>query len=502
MVFTGKVTSRWSLHRIHKWMGLSAATWLIVLGLTGFLLDHRDTWRWLWQGGVSAVWLNESVTDKSKTSQTRLYQINNLNPQQHVTGGLTGLWWSENAGGDWNNTDFIAAKQRPMISTVLFSSKNKLWIASDDGLWLSDDGGKIAMPVVLAGNWISSLAIDEKNNTLMGVIDRTKIFSYDIENKKINFIEIKTVNLESLPNAISLSRFIRDIHYGRGVFYIPLSLLWNDVSAIAMIVLSLSGFLFYWLPRRWRKNKELNIKVSHKYKKQTIRWLFRLHGPTFGLLTVIPFVYLSLTGILLDHGKEFRNWMSSTEITRNWQTPVYNLNSWDGEIYGIDSDKDKLNKFSVATRLGLFTTHDNGQHWQRERMPGNKALFVWSLRRHGDTVFIGGMGGPNMVKTANSPWSPVKGVGHMPSDITIDEKNNWVWKSRHGLMSGNTKDGFTHQQSNLPVTDFVPWFYVIDGLHSGVLIHSQWKWINDLISVFAIVLVITGLIRWWRKKWI
>ena len=53
-----------------------------------------------------------------------------------------------------------------------------------------------------------------------------------------------------------------------------------------------------------------------------------------------------------------------------------------------------------------------------------------------------------------------------------------------------------------PVTDYVPWFYVLDGLHSGVLIHSQWKWVNDFIAVIAIFLVITGLIRWWRKKWI
>lgn len=490
-------SSRWTIHRIHKWMGLTAAFWLIILGATGFLLDHRDTWRWLWQDGISKSWVNKVVVDKSNTGQIRLYQINYVNPMQHVAGGLTGLWWSDNAGEKWQITKFIGSTTAPMISTVLFTSKNKLWIASDDGLWLSLDGGKSAQQIILSGKWVSTLSVNKKAETITGVIERTKIFNYSIDNKHLNFIDIKPVNVDSLPQSITLSRFTRDIHYGRGVFDIPISLLWNDISAIAMVILPLTGFLFYWLPKKWRRDKEQQKNISHKVKKQSMRWLFRLHGPTLGLISALPLIYLSLTGILLDHAKELRGWMKSIEVTRNWQTPVYNLKNWDGEIYGLVNYLDNPKKLSVGTRLGLFTTVDNGQHWQRERTFNNKALFVWTLRRHGENIFIGGMGGPNMVKSGNKPWSVVKGMGHMPSDITIDDKNNWIWKSRHGL-----KTDFKHKHVNLPVTDYIPWFYVLDALHSGVLIHSQWKWVNDFIAVIAILLVITGLIRWWRKKWI
>ena len=491
--------SRWTIHLIHKWMGLIAAFWLIILGATGFLLDHRDTWRWLWQSGVSEIWINNAVVDKSKKGQIRLYQINPNKPEQHVAGGLTGLWWSDNAGKNWLRTMFIGAEKAPMISTVLFNSENKLWIASDDGLWLSVNDGKSARQVGLKGLWISSLSITR--TILTGVVERTRIFNYSIETKQFKFLEIKHINTASLPEAISLSRFTRDIHYGRGIFDIPLSLLWNDLSAIAMIVLPLSGFLFYWLPKRWRRNIHKK-KITHKYKKQSMRWLFRLHGPTFGLLSAIPFIYLSLTGILLDHAKELRGWMKSIQVTRSFQTPVYDLKNWQGEIYGIVNYVGNPTKFSIGTRLGLFTTEDNGKKWQRDKVLGSKALFVWTLRRHGNNIYIGGMGEPNMMKLGEQPWLPIKGVGHMPSDITIDNNSNIIWKSRHGLMSGNTKDDFTHQHTHLPVTDYVPWFYVMNGFHSGMLIHTQWKWINDLVSVLAIFLVITGLIRWWRKKWI
>lgn len=492
---------KWTLHRVHKWLGLIAASWLIILGLTGFLLDHRDTWRWLWQGGISASYINKAVVDKSH-GHIKYYQINPKNSQHQVSAGLTGLWWSRNAGLGWIKTKFFGAKSTPMISAVIFSSKNKLWIATDDGLWLSDNGGLSAIKVALNGSWVSSISINNKADALTGVVERSRLFKYDINDKKLVFVAIKPVIESALPEGISLSRFTRDVHYGRGVFDIPLSLLWNDITAIAMIVLPLSGFLFYWLPKKWRREKERNRIVSHKFKKQSMRWLFRFHGPTFGLLTVIPLIYLSLTGILLDHGKELRGWMKSIEVSRRWQTPVYNLKSWQGEIYGVVSDSSNAGKLSIATRLGLFTTDDNGQHWQRERLLNNKSNFIWTLRSHNNNIFVGGMGSPNLVKIKKQPWQIVKGVGHMPSDITMDEKSNWIWKSRHGLKSGKIETGFKHKPVEFPVINYVPWFYIIDGLHSGILIHSQWKWINDFIAVLAIILVITGLIRWWRIKWI
>lgn len=495
-------TTRWTVHRIHKWLGLIAAVWLIVLGLTGFLIDHRDTWRWLWQEGLSEKWINEDVVHKSKKSEIKYYQINPENPQMYVAGGLTGLWFSINAGKNWKKTQFINADNTPMISTIFYAANNHLWIASDNGIWLSKDGGKSAVSFLLDKKWVSSLSYDVNSNQLIGVTDRTSIFKYAIDNGKINWLDIHSVKEKDLPNKISLSRFIRDVHYGRGVFYIPLSLLWNDITAIAMIVLPLTGFLFYWLPRRWKKHKNKQKKIGHKYKKHSIRWLFRLHGPTFGLISAIPLVYLSLTGILLDHSEGLRSWMKSISVTRSWQTPVYNLSSWDGEIYDIIHYPNISNKFSIGTRLGLFTTVDNGKKWQREKLVNDQSLFVWTLRRHKENIYIGGMGGPNMVKINQQDWSAVKGVGHMPSDITLDEKENWVWKSKHGIKTGTLESGFTRTKLSFPVSDYIPWFYIVDGLHSGVLIHSQWKWINDFIAVLAIFLVFTGIIRWWNKKWI
>ena len=39
---------------IHKWAGLAALAWLSVLGITGWILDHRD-WRWTHQWARTRV---------------------------------------------------------------------------------------------------------------------------------------------------------------------------------------------------------------------------------------------------------------------------------------------------------------------------------------------------------------------------------------------------------------------------------------------------------------
>jgi len=53
-----------------------------------------------------------------------------------------------------------------------------------------------------------------------------------------------------------------------------------------------------------------------------MRWLYRLHAPTVGLLVLVPLLYLSVTGILLDHATALRPWMKAA-LARNPSRPVH-----------------------------------------------------------------------------------------------------------------------------------------------------------------------------------
>lgn len=493
----------WTVHRLHRWAGLTAGLWLAVLGATGFVLDHRD-WRWLWQAGVAEMLVPERILARRDAAAMRLYQV--VDAEQRLAGGPAGLWWSDDRGRHWQPTAF-GRRAVPHVHQLL--RLDGRWVlATDDGLWLSRDNGHNAEPWLLAGHNITALAPRDRHS-LFGVEDRSRILVAGLQARQVQWLTLGTISAAELPDRIDLSRLVHDLHFGRGLFRAPWSLWWSDITAIGLCLLPLGGFLYWWLPRYWRRRRQRGRPVGKATRQRLVRWLYRAHAPLIGLLIVIPLLYLSLTGILLDHMSELRGWMKQTRISQPVLPPVYRLPSWQNEIYAIVSQPGTPEQFSVGTRLGLFATRDGGRHFQRVHLAGKQAQFVWTARQDDRLIMLGGMGGPNYLGAypgSRRPaqavsWQPLPQGAPMPTDITPDAAGQTVWKTPRGLKvwDGNL---FQDHPASLPQLDYVPWFYVMDGLHSGLLIHPQWKWINDATALLAVLLVITGLWRWWKVKWL
>lgn len=497
------VKKRWTLHRLHKWAGLIAALWLAVLGISGLLLDHRHGWRWLWQSTVSDAVLPGVVTSKAQTGIWRIFQIDPENPEQQVAGGPRGLWWTTENGTFWKQTHFINSTAVPAVTSAIIVKDNNhsnLWLATDEGLWLSRDFGITAHYIALKGKHITALTYGQSNGlnatSLLGVEDRSRIFQFNLTNYELHWLNLSPLQKDALPQDINLSRWVHDLHFGRGFLYAPLDLWINDFSGAALFLLPMTGFLFWYLPKRWRRQKP-NGPAPHS-KKITMKNLLRIHSSIVGILLCVPIVYLSLSGILLDHGKELRKWMKSVSISQAVQTPVYSMRSWANEIYAVAAYPEDPNKISLGTRLGLFSSKDMGQSWYRE---SNINGFVWTLRRIDGRLFLGGMGVPNKV-LQNGEWHMVKKSGHMPTDITTDGSGNWYWLNGKGVQKGNLTEPHKNASISFPQTTDVPWYYVLDALHNGTIFTKHWKWVNDFFAILALFLVISGLIRWWRKKWV
>ena len=493
-------------------MGLSAGLWLLVLGASGFVLDHRD-WRWLWQSGVHERWLPETVIKKSRAQGFRLYQRDAAFPGLFIIAGSTGMWWRDDSVNDWVATRFENNESPQVIAMVddIPSAGKIKWLATDDGIWRLTDRAKQAGQWALQAHVVNSLTPGSAANELLGVVDRSRVFRFNTDTGKIIWLKLQPLQTSTqLPESIDLNRLVRDLHFGRGFFPAPWSLLWNDLSAIALIVLPLGGLLYWSLPRYWKRKRRQGRPVKKRRKQQTIRLLYRAHAPVAGLLSVIPILYLSISGIFLDHAEGLRAFMKSVNITRAWQTPVYQLRSWKGEIYNVAAYPGAPEKISIGTRLGLFSSEDNGRRWYREALMRSdkanaKSAFIWMMKRIGNDLYTGGMGAPNFVKHAGEGWRRVKGVGHMPRDVTIDAEGRAWWLSREGLRTDSPNTGHIDSPASWPKqknSRMVPWYFIFDALHSGLLIHSQWKWINDGVAMLSIFLLMTGLLRWWRVKWV
>jgi hypothetical protein len=227
-------------------------------------------------------------------------------------------------------------------------------------------------------------------------------------------------------------------------------------------------------------------------------------------------LYLSITGVFIGHNKELGTWMKSVGVSQTWLPPSFGLSSWDGWIESVVAYPGQPDKLTIGNRVGLFTSDDAGTSWHREHDANDNPITTATrLRRIGGGLFLpNGMSGPSLIRADGTTSLEVKPIDHskhegmsnmtgmfMPTDVTaLGDK--FVWRSMDNLLvtdsSGVEVDRMIFHQ---PKDPGVPWFTFFVRTHNGAIFWSEWRWVNDVFAVFAVFLMITGLIRWWRKKW-
>lgn len=501
---------RMTLHKLHKWAGLISAVWLCVLGVTGFLLDHKE-WRWMMFSTVPERLMPESVRSLSRTV-IQFLQVNPDRPMHQVAAGSRGLWVTEDGAKSWQHTRVVGDEGgRLQVFAVEPDPEHgwdRLWIGTDDGLWMSEDGGKTLVKAGMEGQRITALTTGASNGELYGVADRSRVFQL-LTGRPDDplWLRLETPPNDALPHQISLRRLIIDLHVGRGLFAETTSLLLNDLAGLGLCALALSGVFYWGFPKYWRHRRRHGGQIRAETKRQTTIWLFRLHGPVVGLCAALPLLYLAITGIFFGHSKELGEWLRRVQIPSALHPPIYHLNVWDGWIEAVIGYPGQPEKLSIGTRVGLFTSEDGGRTWSAERAGAERIAAARRLRRFGNSLYIGGwMGRNNYLKQQDGAgWLKLSDKhAHMTGDITRLEDGQIGWLHHGKTVVMTDRSGQVRGQIELtqPVEDGVPWYYVLRQLHDGLIFWQHWKWLNDLFAVLATTLVVTGLIRWWRVKWL
>jgi len=324
---------------------------------------------------------------------------------------------------------------------------------------------------------------------------RSGLYILNTDTMEVRSLHLSPAGHSVAAGEIGLSRFVRDLHYGRGIVSGFGSLLINDIGGILFILLSLTGFAFWLAPRLWKRKEHRARHESRMIHRKTMKFLHRSHGLYMGVFAIIPVVYLSITGIVIDHSDALMGWMKTISVPRQYLPPVYDLNSWDGEIFSVMGYSGQPEKISIGARSGLYTSTDSGKSWVLEKLPGAPSCFAWSLARINGGVFLGGMGCSNYYMNSAGDWTAVKGSGHMAASAGVLPGGKLGLLSHGALKSGVIGGEFTTSPVDFPALGSPPLFVLIEGLHNGLLIHPQWIWVNDAVSAAAIILCFTGLVR-------
>lgn len=444
---------------LHRYAGLLASVWLLVLCVTGIFLDHKKDWAFLWQWQWPAALMSQQSAIESETAR-----------YQQVKFGVAGWLVCEPGAcqiqnnGHWQNSEFSGAQ--PLIRQLLTWHQD-IYAATDNGIWQSTDGGVTFQPYALTGKNITYLAADAQ---LFAVERQSLIWQIDA-NAQATLHPLPQTGTAQLTGQVNLGRLTHDLHFGRGFFGEQIDIWINDISAVLIAVLALSG-VYMWL---WRKQK-------HKTRVQLFRFTLSWHRLLIGPLAVLGILYLSITGILLGHSEDLRASFRAVQFARTHLGPVYQLRDWQGQISSLVALPGQL---IIGTRHGLFAVDGDNPQALRTLYNG----YAWSATRIDDLVYIGGMGAPNGIYDGEN-FTSVPQSGHMPTDVTA-YAGQIIWKNPHGL---HTSTGQTFALT-LPQHESVPLFYALEHLHSGLIFHSQWKWINDVIALAALLAMGTGLYR-------
>jgi len=434
-------------YKLHKIAGLSAGLILLILGITGFFIDH-DKWSFLYTTTF------KNLPQASKEIDKKLfdaYWVDIKDNNHRIVGGKRGIFETFDNGETFTNMSKLQC-------LGIRSDEDGIFAATSDGVYKLD--GSTWKYFALKGEYINAVALSSK--IIVAVIDKNHLVRIQRDTGGIIGKSVVEVDESQLKHSIKLSRFVRDLHYGRGLFDGDISLLINDYGAIILSFLAISGYLIYYLIKR---------KKSPKLSKK----LIKLHSNWFAIISLFPLLILLVTGIFLDHSSGLGKFMKSVTIPHSILPPVYD--SLKHDIWSVDYDG---KTYRIGNRYGVYKS-DDLKDWNLE----SKGLAFRMIRKD-TTLYVSGMGAPNRIYKEES-WNMLRDTPHMFRDV-IELDDGVQYFSTH------------RNKYKLPSFEDVTLYAFMMSLHDGTFFSSWWVWVNDYASFALLILGITGIIRFNLKN--
>ncbi|WP_456402289.1 PepSY domain-containing protein [Persephonella sp.] len=445
--------------KLHKWAGILLGFWLINLTVTGFFLNHEKNNHdldFLWDVELDIDLFNDYAVKEHGNREITGYKYYQ-EEDWYLISSMRGVYI--NRFGYFERVyRGRVFKIEPMRDEDFNESFENFYLATDQGILKMDWNGNYEV-IGLKNLVVTDIVV--YGSKIYGVVNKKDVYLIEIEdNLKISKINIPE-NVQLLDN-VRLGRFVRDFHYGRGLFENPYSMIINDVSTIYWFWLAVSGYLIFILYFFQKK------KIFQGGKR--IRKLIKLHGNVISLLILPVILLLSITGLLIDHPKFF-SFITSKSVSVSYLPPIYKKPQSD--IWGIDFDGEFLR---IGTRYGVYKIVKDNLYLESEG-------FAYKMIRVGRDLYISGMGSPNRKFSEGVYINFVPSV-HMPVDYILNE----------GKITPVSRKSINFEPACFPLYTF---FLT---LHDGSFFHRYFIFLNDISAIGVILITFTGVIRFLRRK--
>jgi hypothetical protein len=340
-----------SFKKYHKWLGLILAVFFIMFALSGIVMNHRGFFsrfdvnrNWLPKEYRYKNWNNAAVRGATSISNDSLLVYGNI-----------GIWLTDNNLSSFSdfNKGFPKGIDNRKISDLIQTNDGKLFAATLFGLFKFDEQNRLWTKIDLPIKEKRIVALEQVGDSLI-VVSRSYVL---IANKSDDYKSFSLANIPAPRGAekrVSLFKTIWVIHSGE--IYGLAGKIIVDIGGIAMILLSITGLIYFFAPKLL---KRIKTKVDLKSRIKSVnKWSYKWHLKV-GIIVAFLLLIVSVTGMFLRPPLLIP--IASKTVKPIKGSHLDNSNYWDDKLRDIIFDPNR-NIFLLSTSDGFYFLPKNLNH--------------------------------------------------------------------------------------------------------------------------------------------
>lgn len=495
------------LKKYHKWPGLIIAFILIYYAITGMLMNHREL--------ISSFNINRSVLPKNYNyinwNQAALKGNLALSKDSTLLYGNIGIWLTDSSYSkfvDFNN-GFPMGMDNRKIFDIHLTDNHNLYAATLFGLYSFDFEKSQWQKIQIDVDIERFVAVISKNDTVVAM-NRSYVFK-GLDNGRNTHLEKIVIKAPlGYKNDVGLFETMWQIHSGE-IFGLP-GQLFVDFLGILVIILSLSGIIYFFFPqiikRRKRKEKKVNLLVSTQ--KFSLKWhnkigawfviflvLLALTGTFLRPPLLIPIANTRIPAIKFTHLDQPNPWYDDLrDILYDEEKDIYVLAGYNG-LYELKTLRSTPIAYTSQPPISVMGINVLTKYDKYNYLIGSfSGLFLWNP--HNDFVLDFISGKPFQGSSSGRPFGSYAITG------IINGNDHYIVDYDKGVLAYSNSRQFPEMTENIVEnTPMSLWNFALE-VHTGrifsFIFSDFYILIVPLTGITTIIVLISGYLIWRRKK--